>query len=145
LLLSLLCGKIASLNSLFMKLLQGEMMSAFEMGIKTGREYLYRIGPERSTIAEMGGIARTCAKQYYKTQAKQQEFVQGWHAVIQQFQTLFKDYPTKLHIMGVMFRCEHCQTLFEVEYDDPIDIAEISTLKQKPCPICHDTGKVREQ
>lgn len=117
-------------------------MDALEKGVKVGREYLCRIDPQKATIAEMGAMARTCAKQYYRTAAKQQEFIKGWQAVTLQFQTLFQDYPTKLSIMGITFRCEHCQTVFEVEYDNPVDLSVVRTVKQEPCPICQDTGKV---
>lgn len=121
-------------------------MSAFDKGIQIGRETLYRINPKKMTLAELGSIARTSAKQFYKTEIKQREFVQGWYTYTQQYQTMFKDYPTKLDIVGITLKCGHCNTTFEIEFEiedlEPVSFEELRKAKNEACPICHDTGKV---
>jgi transposase len=120
-------------------------MTAFEKGVDISRQYLSRTDPKQTTLTQMGAMARVCAKRHYRTEAKQQEFVKGWYAYSQQFQTLFKDYPTQLHIMGITFKCEHCKTTFEIEYEEPTDFSELRKAQHEACPICHDTGKAIEQ
>jgi hypothetical protein len=117
-------------------------MTAFEKGTQIASEYIYRVDPAKTTISQMGAMARVCAKRHYKTEVKQREFVKGWLSYSQQFQTLFKDYPTRLHIMGITFKCEHCKTTFELEYDEPVDLSVVRKAQYEPCPVCHDTGKI---
>jgi rubrerythrin len=114
---------------------------AFDQGIKVGGEYISHVNIREKTMSEMGVIARQRAKECYKTEPKQQEFIQGWLALAQQYQTMFKDYPTKLQVVGIIFKCEHCKTTFEIEYDEPVTFSDLSKEKSKSCPICHDTGK----
>lgn len=114
-------------------------MNALGKGAKVGRAYISRVNPKTTTVIEMGAMARTCARECYRSEAKQKEFVSGWLAVSQQFLHMFKDYPTQRNIKSVILECQRCGEEVKVSWPDKVpDIGDIRKAQLLPCPVCHE-------
>lgn len=116
-------------------------MDATENGAKQARS----INPglfEKLTREEYRKLGYVKAKQTYKTEAKQEEFMIGWIAVMQPYFKMMADGPRRrvTHAL-ITIECDRClsQEMLEFTGDDISDFVRI--YKNKPCPECQKADR----
>ena len=103
-------------------------MTAKDNGYIRGREYLRSCRIENVTFQEYRNLGRVDAKQLYKRQEKQDEFLLGWWQAGEQFLTLFKqtgeNYQTQKSVLSIRTRLENLsrelEEVLEAQEDDTI-------------------------
>ena len=103
-------------------------MTAKDIGYTRGREYLRSCRIENVTFQEYRNLGRVDAKQLYKRQEKQDEFLLGWWQAGEQFLMLFKqtgdNYQTQKSVQSIRTRLENLsrelEEVLEAQEDDTI-------------------------
>ena len=116
-------------------------MDAIETGVRQSR----LMNPalfERLTREEYRNLGQMKARQFYKTKAKQDEFVYGWIAAMQHFFGMMADGP-KRRVTSVIItiECDKCGAEEVLEFSGRDVTAFVRKFKDKPCPVCQKNDR----
>lgn len=120
-------------------------MSAIENGAKQGERFRLHsrvVRFEKMTRQQYKQLGMMKARQCYKTEEKQAEFLVGWIAVNQSFFKMMADGPRRRVIYALItIECDKClaQEMLEFTGDDIADFVRI--YKNKPCPECQKNDR----